>query len=293
MKVLVSGSSGFIGSALVSYLIQRGSDVVRLVRRTPTECEIQWDPESDLIDSASISKVDAVVHLAAESIVAAPWSVEQKARIRNSRVKGTRLLANTLSRMERPPTILACASSDVYYGDRGDEVLSEFSGPGKTFLAGVSVENESQTLGAKDAGIRVVNMRFGMVIGPTVAGMAGRFKKGLGGILGDGSHYISWVTLDDAVRAVDHILKNDTLQGAVNIVAPNPVTNFEFTKTLGRILRRPTFLKRPSFLVKLLMGEMAEVELISVRMDSSRLMSTGFQFDYPELEGALRSVLGK
>jgi uncharacterized protein (TIGR01777 family) len=293
MKVLVSGSSGFIGSALVSYLIQRGSDVVRLVRRTPTECEIQWDPESDLIDSASISKVDAVVHLAAESIVAAPWSVEQKARIRNSRVKGTRLLANTLSRMERPPTILACASSDVYYGDRGDEVLSEFSGPGKTFLAGVSVENESQTLGAKDAGIRVVNMRFGMVIGPTVAGMAGRFKKGLGGILGDGSHYISWVTLDDAVRAVDHILKNDTLQGAVNIVAPNPVTNFEFTKTLGRILRRPTFLKRPPFLVKLLMGEMAEVELISVRMDSSRLMSTGFQFDYPELEGALRSVLGK
>lgn len=293
MKILVSGSSGFIGTALVSYLVQRGYEVVRLVRRSPTEGEIHWDPESGFIDSASISGFDAVVNLAAESIVAGSWTIEQKARIRDSRVKGTRLLTTTLSRMERPPTVLACASSDVYYGDRGNEVLFESSGPGKTFLAGVSVENESQALAARDAGTRVVNMRFGMVIGPTVAGMAGRFKKGLGGILGDGRHYISWVTLDDAVRATAHILNNPALHGAVNIVAPNPVTNFEFTKTLGRILRRPTFLRRPSFLVKLLKGEMAEVELISVRMDSSRLVSTGFRFNDPELEGALRSVLGK
>ncbi len=293
MKVLVSGSSGFIGSALMSYLLQRGSDVVRLVRRIPAEGEIQWDPDRGFIDRTNIYGIDAVVHLAAESIVAGPWTADQKARIKNSRVNGTRLLADTLSYMEQPPSILACASSDVYYGDRSDELLSEFSGPGKTFLAGVSVENESQTLGAREAGIRVVNMRFGMVIGPTVAGMIGRFKKGLGGTVGDGKHYISWVTLYDAVRAVDYILNNDTLQGPVNVVTPNPVTNLEFTKTLGGILGRPTILKRPLFLVKLMMGEMAEVELVSVRMDPTLLMGAGFKFEYPELEGALRSVLGE
>ena len=293
MKVLVSGSSGFIGTGLVSYLMQRGFNVVRLVRRTPVDGEIQWDPSCGFIDSANISSIDAVIHLAAESIVAGPWTTEQKARIRDSRVNGTRLLADTLSRMDRPPTILANASSDVYYGDRNNELLSESSGSGRTFLAQVAVENESQTLGAAKAGIRVVNMRFGMVIGPTIAGMVGRFKKGLGGILGDGRQYISWVTLYDAVRAVEHILNNDTLQGPVNVVTPNPVTNLEFTKALGGILERPTFFRRPSILVKLLMGEMAEVELSSVRMQSNRLAGSGFKFNYPELDGALRSVLGK
>jgi len=293
MKVLVSGSSGFIGTGLVPYLMKRGFNVIRLVRRTPVDGEIQWDPNGGFIDSANIPVIDAVIHLAGESIVAGPWTAVQKARIRDSRVNGTRLLADTLSRMDRPPTVWANASSDVYYGDRNNQLLSESSGPGRTFLAQVSVENESQTLNATKAGIRVVNMRFGMVIGPSIAGMVGRFKKGLGGILGDGRQYISWVTLYDAVRAVEHILNNDTLQGPVNVVTPNPVTNLEFTKTLGGILRRPTFFRRPSILVKFLMGEMAEVELSSVRMQSNLLADSGFKFNYPELDEGLRSVLGK
>ena len=293
MRVLVSGSSGFIGSSLVASLTGNGHSVIRLVRRVSRDGEVHWDPEAGIIDPDSVGRVDAVVHLAAESIAAGRWTAEQKARIRDSRVNGTRLLVETLARMERPPGVLACASSDVYYGDRGDEILTEDSGQGTNFLAGVAVEWEAQTAAAAEAGIRVVNMRFGMVIGPTVAGMAERFRKGFGGTLGDGSHYVSWVALDDAVRAIQHVLVTEGLEGPFNIVAPSPVTNLNFTKTLGRVLGRPTLLRRPAFLVRLLMGEMAEIELISVRMDSTRLADSGFRFDYPELEGALRSVLGR
>jgi len=293
MKILVSGSNGFIGSALVASLTENSHDVTRLVRRVPRHGEIRWDPEGGTIDADGIEGMDAVVHLAAESIAAGRWTAKQKARIRDSRVNGTRLLVETLAQMEQPPGVLACASSDVYYGDRGDEVLSEDSGPGTNFLAGVTEEWEAQTAAAAEAGIRVVNMRFGMVIGPTVAGVAGRFKKGLGGKLGDGSHYISWVTLDDAIGAIHHVLTTEALEGPLNIAASNPVTNADFTKTLGRGLGRPTLLRRPAFLMRLLMGEMAEIELISVRMDSTRLMDSGFRFLYPELEGAMRSVLGR
>ena len=295
VNILVTGSSGFIGSALVSFMAERGHGVTRLVRRQPApgEREVRWDPEGGTIDADGLTGMDAVVHLAAESIAAGKWTPEQKARIRDSRVEGTRLLVEALTRLDPPPKVLACASSDVYYGDRGDQNLSEDSGPGTNFLAGVTEEWEAQTAPAAERGIRVVNMRFGMVIGPTVAEMAPRFKRGLGGKLGDGKHYISWITLDDCVRAIYHVLNTETLEGPLNVVAPGPVTNAEFTKTLGGVLSRPTLFTRPALLIRLSQGEMADIVLVSVRMESSKLQASGFQFHHPELEGALRAVLGK
>jgi len=299
MKILVAGSTGLIGSALVPFLTDQGHDVIRLVRRTPSpsEAEIQWDPAADTVDKSSLEGIEAVVHLAGEGIATGRWTAKKKARIRDSRVHGTRFLCESIAGMAQPPKVLVCASAIGYYGDRGDEVLREESPAGSGFLADVCREWEKATEPASQRGIRVVNLRIGVVLSPkggALAKMLTPFKMGVGGKLGNGKQYMSWIALDDIVGAIGHALTIDTLQGAVNGVAPHPVTNTEFTKTLGRVLSRPTICPMPKFAVRLLFGEMGDALLLaSNRVEPARLQAASYEFRYPNLEGALRHLVGK
>ena len=299
MKVLISGSTGLIGSALVSFLTNAGHDVLRLVRSAPKSdgSEVHWDPESGRIDNAGLEGMDAVVHLAGENIGAGRWTRDRKARIFDSRVKGTRLLCESLANLAQPPKTLVSASAIGYYGDRDEEILNEGSISGFGFLAEVCIEWEIATEPLAQTEIRVVNLRMGIVLsleGGPLEKMLPPFKMGVGGILGNGRQYMSWISLDDAVGGIHHALVTDSLQGPVNNVAPHPVTNREFTKTLGRVLRRPTLFPLPSFGLRLMFGEeMAnELFLSSTRVEPVRLLETGYTFQYPELESALRHVLG-
>ena len=299
MKVLISGSTGLIGSALISALATAGHEVVRLVRSAPRSdgSEVYWDPESERIDTVGIEGMDAVVHLAGENIGAGRWSRDRKARIFDSRVKGTRLLCESLANLNHPPQVLVCASAIGYYGSRGAEVMNEGSESGAGFLADVCREWEIATEFVGQTEIRVVNLRMGIVLslaGGPLEKMLPPFKMGVGGILGNGRQYMSWITLDDAVGAIQHTLVTDSLQGPVNNVAPYPVTNREFTKALGRVLRRPTLFPLPSFGLRIMFGkEMAnELFLSSTRVEPARLLETGYAFQYPGLEDALRHVLG-
>ncbi len=297
MNILVSGSTGLIGSALVPALTAGGHRVVRLVRSQPTsgEATVAWDPAAGTIEADKLEGLDAVVHLAGESIAAGRWNEERKQRIRDSRVKGTRLLAETLARLQAKPKVLACASAIGYYGNRGDELLHESSTPGTSFLCEVCKEWEAACHPARQAGIRVVNLRFGVVLsrrGGALAQMLTPFKCGVGGKLGSGRQYMSWIALDDVVGIIQYVLTNDSLHGPVNTVAPGAVTNREFTRTLGRVLWRPTIFPMPAFAARLLFGEMAdELLLASTRVQPARLLSAGYPFRFPELEGALRHVL--
>ena len=295
MNILVTGSTGFIGSALIPFLTNEGHGVTRLIRTQPMSesRQVHWDPAAGTIDAAGVVGTEAVVHLAAESIAAGRWTAKQKARIRDSRVMGTRLLVDTLVGLDPAPKVVACASSDVYYGDRGDEILREDSPAGSNFLAEVTREWEAETRPLAEKGIRVVNLRFGMVIGPPVATMLTRFKLGLGSRLGSGKQYISWVTLNDAVRAIHHALTTDNLEGPLNVVAPGPVTNGEVCQTLNRVLSRRALFPVPALALRVAQGEMADIELVSLRMESQKLAASGFVFLYPEVEGALKAVLGK
>jgi hypothetical protein len=298
MKILVTGSSGLIGSALVPFLTMGGHQVTRLVRTQSRagEMALHWDPDSGVLDPKSLENLDAVVHLAGENI-AERWTLAKKTRIRDSRVKGTRLLSDTLARLETPPKVLVCASAIGYYGDRGAEVLTEASPPGGNFLAGVCRDWEAASEPAQQRGIRVVLSRFGMVLSPAggaLAKMLPPFRMGLGGAVGSGQQYVSWIAINDAIGALHHALVTDTLQGPINTVAPQVVTNQEFTKVLGKVLGRPTVLPMPAFAARLMFGEMAdELLLASARVQPSQLVSTGFTFRYPDLEAALRHVLAK
>lgn len=298
MKVLVTGASGFVGSALVPFLVNEGHFVVRLVRKAtaPGHSEVAWDPERGTIDLDALEGIDTAVHLAGENIAASPWTAEGKRRIRESRVGGTRLLCESLARLDRPPKALVCASAVGYYGDRGHELLREDSPPGTGFLAQVCRDWEAATEAAGRKGIRVVRLRIGMVLsarGGALARMLGIFRAGLGGRVGSGEQYVSWIALDDLVGAVDHAIRTESLEGPVNAVAPRPVTNREFAKTLARVLGRPAVLPAPAFAVRLLLGEMAdELLLASARVEPDRLLLSGYAFRHPELEGALRDLLG-
>jgi uncharacterized protein (TIGR01777 family) len=300
MNVLVSGSTGLVGSALVRELSGRGHDVIRLVRPSPEgedNGEARWDPESGIVSLGKGGGMDAVVHLAGESIAEGAWTPERKATIRDSRVKGTRLLCESLLRLERPPETLLCASATGYYGGRGDEVLREESPPGEGFLAGVCREWEEATGEAARRGVRVVNLRIGMVLsaeGGALARMLPAFRAGAGGRIGSGKQYISWIALSDLVGVILYALVTDSLAGPVNAVAPGSVTNREFTKVLGRVLGRPTVALLPAFAARLLFGEMAdELLLASARVEPAKLVASGYRFRYPELEGAMRHVLRK
>jgi hypothetical protein len=295
MNVLVTGSTGFIGSALVRYMTGKGHEVTRLVRQEPLagEGQVRWDPDAGAIDSDGLTGTEVVIHLAAEKIGAKRWTPKQKARILNSRVQSTSLLVETIVGLDPPPKTLLCASSDVYYGDRGDQVLREESPPGSNFLAGVTSLWEATTEPAARRGIRVVNLRFGMVIGPQVKKMLTHLKLGLGSRLGNGKQFVSWITLDDAIRAVHHLMDNESIEGPVNVVTPHPVRNAEFMQSLGRVLERPARFPVPALLLRLMHGEMVDIDLVSAWMEPAKLRASGFEYDHPELEGALRAVLGR
>jgi len=297
MKILITGSSGLIGSAAVKSFTAAGHQITRLVRQQPPdEGAISWDPAAGRLDPAPCEGFDAVVHLAGENIAGGRWTAERMARIRLSRVQGTRLLSETLARLSRPPRVLASASAIGYYGDRAGEPLDETSPPGGGFLADVCRQWEAATQPAADAGIRVARIRTGLVLaagGGVLAMMLKPFRLGLGGRLGSGRQYMSWITLDDVVGAIAHVLATETLRGPVNLVAPQPVTNAEFTRTLGRVLRRPTLLPLPAFLLRAALGKMAdELLLCGARLVPRRLLDSGYQFNDLELEPALRRLLG-
>jgi uncharacterized protein (TIGR01777 family) len=249
---------------------------------------------ADSIDVSALEGIDAVVHLAGENI-AARWTATQKAKIRDSRVRGTQLLCETLARLSSPPQVLVSASAIGYYGDRGEEILTEESPPGRGFLPEVCRAWEAATEAAKQRGMRVVILRLGMVLsaaGGALAKMLPPFRLGLGGMVGSGRQYMSWIALDDVVGTIQHAIVTDALQGPTNAVAPQAVTNQEFTRTLGKALGRPTLLPLPAFAARLMFGEMAdELLLASTRVQPTKLLGSGYRFRYPELEDALRHVL--
>jgi hypothetical protein len=299
MRVAVSGSGGLIGVELVSALSAGGSEVVRLVRRDPSpeERAVRWDPEKGIADPAGLAGLDALVHLAGENIASGRWNAARKAAIRESRVEGTRRLCEALAALPEPPKTLLCASAIGYYGDRGADLLTEESPAGTGFLPEVCREWEAATAPAARKGIRVVNLRIGVVLTPkggALSRMLLPFRMGFGGVLGNGRQYVSWVALDELPGIVRHVLANRDLQGPVNAVAPCPVTNREFTAALGTVLSRPTPFPVPAFALRLAVGEMADALLLaSTRVVPRRLEETGFRFRFPELHGALRHLLGK
>jgi uncharacterized protein (TIGR01777 family) len=297
MKILVSGSHGLVGKALVRSLTDDGHEVIRLVRGEHAlgSPEIGWQPQQGRIDVEHLEGIHAVVHLAGESIASGRWSAEKKKAIRESRVKGTALLSNALAQLSRPPSVFLSASAIGYYGDRGDELLTEESAPGNDFLAGVCKEWEASTRPAVEKGIRAVFTRFGIILDPN-GGALGKmlppFRMGVGGRVGDGKQWMSWIALDDVVNGLKFLIEGESIKGPVNFVAPKPVRNAEFTKTLGRVLSRPTFFPIPAFGVRLAFGEMADALLLSSqRVDPSVLEDKGFMFSWPTLEPALRYLL--
>jgi hypothetical protein len=297
VKILISGASGFVGSALSSALRADGNALTPLVRRTPRAGEAGWDPAAGRIDDPALEGHGIAVHLAGENIARGRWTAAHKARIRASRVDGTRLLCEALARLSRPPRQLVCASAIGYYGDRGDEILTEDSAPGDDFLAGVVRDWEAAAQPARDAGIAVVHLRIGVVLGRD-GGALGRmltpFRLGLGGRLGSGAQYMSWITRSDLVNIVRWIASDPERDGVWNATAPAPITNREFTRALGKVLRRPTPLPVPAFALRLLLGEMADALLLSsTRVVPSRLQAAGFRFEHEGIEPALRSALGQ
>lgn len=297
MHIAITGSTGLVGSTLVPLLTTGGHSVTRLVRREAKAGEVTWNPKADTFDASPLDGIDAIVHLAGENIAASRWNARVKQRLRDSRVAATRVLCEGLARMATPPKVLVCASAIGYYGDRGDEELDEDSKPGSSFLADLVRDWEAATKPAAEAGIRVVNLRFGVILSPqdgALSKMLLPFKLGGGGRVGSGKQYWSWISIDDAAGAVHHAIMNEGLSGPVNAVAPTPVTNLEFTKTLGRVLRRPTILPMPAFAARLALGEMAdELLLASSRVDAKRLVQSGYDFRQPTLEAALRHLLGR
>jgi hypothetical protein len=269
-----------------------------MVRRPARPGEISWDPAGGRLDPADLEGVDKVVHLAGEN-VGARWTHARKARIRDSRVLGTRLLSETIARLKQPPAVLVSASAVGIYGNRGSEPLGEASltGDPSDFLVSVALEWEAAAEPARVAGVRVVHPRFGVILSPeggALKKMLPPFRLGLGGRMGPGTQWMSWISIDDAVGVILHALSTDTLRGAVNATAPAPLTNRDFTRTLGRVLGRPTPFAIPAAALRLALGEMADSTLLtSARVLPSRLLESGYRFRHPDLESALRHVLGK
>jgi uncharacterized protein (TIGR01777 family) len=294
MRVLVSGASGLIGRGVSRRLSGRGDEVVPLVRREGSD-GVVWNPRTGRFDAAAAEDADAVVHLAGASIASGRWSTARKRVIFDSRVVGTRLLCDGLAGLARPPRVLIAASATGFYGDGGELEQTETSGPGRGFLADVCKAWESATESARARGIRVVHLRIGLVLareGGALALMLPIFKLGLGGQIGDGRQWMSWISLCDTVRIVELALTDETLAGPVNAVAPNPVRNAEFSRILARVLGRPALLPVPAALLRLVGGEMAQELLLSgARVVPSVLAARGFCFEQPLLEGALKALL--
>ncbi len=293
MKILLSGSTGFIGSAALKHLNNAGHTVIRMVRHPVKagDTSVFWDPSEGIVDSLP-ENIDAVIHLGGENI-SGRWSQKKKERIYNSRVKSTQLLAENIAKMSNRPRVFICASAVGYYGDRGDSALTETDTAGECFLSAVCEDWEAATGPAIEAGIRTVNLRFGMVLakeGGALSKMLPAFKVGMGGVLGNGSQWVSWVSLVDAARIIKFALLTRSLEGPVNAVAPEAVTNRTFTKILGQTLNRPTILPVPAKMLRLIFGEFAEETLLaSTRAVPEKLFNAGFAFKHPELRAYLNN----
>jgi uncharacterized protein (TIGR01777 family) len=296
MRVLVTGASGLIGTALQRSLRERGHELLLASRSEPKDDSwIQWSAESGFADARELEEIDAVVHLAGESVSGLRWTDEKKKAIRDSRVLGTRSIVDAIAELETRPRVLVAASAIGFYGDRGDEVLTETSRSGKTFLAEVSREWEAEARRAEDSGVRTVLLRTGIVLskdGGALGTMLMPFKLGLGGVVGDGKQWMSWISLDDHVDVIVFALENESVRGAVNSVSPNPVTNEEFTKVMGEVLYRPTFIPVPEFAVHMMFGEMGEALLLdSTRVIPKRLTDLGYKFKFPDLKKAIENAV--
>jgi uncharacterized protein (TIGR01777 family) len=292
MKILITGSSGLIGKALCSHLEQNHHTIVHMVRRNPvSENQAYWNPSEGSLDRGAFEGVDAVVHLAGESITGGRWTPEKKRRIRNSRILGTRLLSASMASLPAPPKVLISTSAVGYYGDRKDEVLDEDSRAGSGFLADVCRDWERETDPAAEKGSRVVILRFGIVLsrsGGALSRMLPVFRMGMGGRIGNGRQFMSWIAVDDLIRVIEYSLQDESLRGPVNAVAPNPATNRAFTQALGKALSRPARLTLPRFAARIIFGEMADALLLaSARVVPARLMEKEFPFRFGTLEEAL------
>ena len=297
-RIAMTGASGLVGSQLVPFLRAGGHDVVRLVRRRPSAAdEIFWDPAANQIDATSLEGMDAVIHLAGVSIAGGRWTAARKAAIFSSRQQGTKLMAETLARLQRPPRVLISASGIGYYGDAGSTPLTEESPPGDGFLADVCQAWEGATAPAADSGIRVVLPRLGVVLagsGGLLTRLAPLFRFGLGGPLGSGEQFMSWIALDDLLGMLLQAIADDRLAGPVNAVAPQAVSNRAFAETLGRVLSRPAVLRAPASALKLVAGELADELLLASQLaQPTHLEDVGFSFAFPTLEDALRHELGR
>ena len=298
MKILITGASGLIGKALQRSFVAKGYELLLAGRGEPRKSnEIQWTVEDGFReeDLTQLEGLDAVIHLAGEGIAGLRWTDEKKKAIRDSRVIGTRNVVSALAKLKQKPKVFISGSAMGFYGDRGDEIVNEASGPGDNFLADVSKEWESESRRAEDLGIRTVLLRTSIVLskdGGALATMLMPFKMGVGGVVGSGKQWMSWISLDDVVEIINYALENENLRGAVNLASPNPVTNEEFTKTLGEVLYRPTFFPLPEFAVNLVFGEMGDALLInSTRVEPKRLQDAGYEFKFPNLKSALENAV--
>lgn len=298
MRILITGATGLIGKALSASLREKGHELILASRGEPATAEgIKWDADSGFLadDVQRLEAVDAVIHLAGESVSGLRWTDEKKKAIRESRVNGTRTLIETFARLKRKPLVFISASAIGFYGDRGDEELTETSTAGDGFLSDVCREWESESRRAEDMGIRTVLLRTGIVLskdGGALAAMLLPFKLGVGGVVGSGEQWMSWVSLDDVVAIIEFALENEKLRGAINVTAPNPVKNTEFTSALGEVLYRPTILPLPGFAVNLVFGEMGDALLLaSSRVRPERLLDAGYVFKFPDLKPALEHAV--
>ncbi len=298
LTILISGASGLVGSALIPFLTTGGHRVIRLVRRYPLtgKDDVFWDPAKGVLNVDDINHIDAVVHLSGENIGEGLWTQAKKKKIVDSRVNGTRLISETLSKLKTPPDVLVCASAIGYYGNRGEQHLTEADGPGDDFISDVCSQWEKAAAPAIENGIRTVFMRIGVVLTPLGGALSKLllpFKSGLGGKFGPGNQYMSWVHMDDVIGAIYHAFYDNRMNGPVNLVSPEHVTNLDFTRTLGRVLRRPTMASIPSHVIKLAFGQMGrEVLLSSTRVTPKKLMDAGYAFRHPGLEASLKQMLG-
>jgi uncharacterized protein len=295
-RVVITGATGLIGTALVAALTEAGYPVTRLVRKNPLGTDKLWDPAKGTIDSSAIEGAWAVVHLAGEGIGDAKWSPEHKARVLDSRINGTTLIAKTIAEAKTKPSVFASGSAIGFYADRGDQLLDETASRGTGFLADVVTKWEACAQPAIDAGVRTVFLRTGVVLSTKGGALKQQllpFKLGAGGKIGPGTQYLPWITITDETRAIMHVLTNESISGPVNLVAPNPVTNSTFTKSLGKAVRRPTLIPTPLIAIKVLYGEemLREMLLASTRLDPAVLRSTGFVFEHPSIDDALKQVL--